>query len=152
MGTEITPHALLALAEVACAVAFAPLVLGWLPAVGRRKRSATDLYRRTFGYCMVLMPLVIAACAWFGSWRMHLAHGAASQPVAIVVGVLFGVQTVSMFYLFAMGAAMTGEQGDKPPRHPFRFAWTMFCSVAYAAYLLSTPLALIVTVIGLLDH
>jgi hypothetical protein len=68
--TEITSHALLAWAEVACAVAFAPLVLGWLPAVGGRRRSATDLYLQAFVYCMVLMPLVTAACAWFATWRL----------------------------------------------------------------------------------
>jgi hypothetical protein len=147
---EVALHTSAAWAEVACAVAFAPPMLGWLPAVGRRKRSATDLYRLTFGYCMILMTLVTAACAWFGSWRLHLAHGAASQPVAIVVGILFGLQTVIMFYLFAVGAAMNGAQGTKPPEHPFRFTWTMFCNLAYVTYLVSTPLALIVTVIGLL--
>jgi hypothetical protein len=70
-----------------------------------------------------------------------LEAGAASQPAAILVGILFGAQTVPMFYLFALGVAMTGSQGgqatsasvpfrvhhvlplrlrDLPPQHPAR--------------------------------
>ena len=151
MDTLLTTDTVKAWAEVAGAVAVAPLLVGWLPALGHRKRPASDLYSLVFGYWMVLMPLINGACAWFAAWRLHLAHGAAAEPAAIAVGVLFGVLPLFMIYMFALGAAMGGEsQADTPPKHPYRYACVMFCSWAYATYLLSIPLAVIVTIAGLI--
>jgi len=140
-------------AEVAGVAAVAPPLVGWLSAVGRRQRTASDLYAQAFQNYMILMPMLIGACAWLGAWRLHLAHGAAGQPVAIIVGVLFGAQTFIWLPMFAFGAGMGAEpQEHKPPEHPYRVACAAFCQWAYAAYLLSIPLALVVTIIGLLNH
>jgi len=147
--TLLTMDTLEAWAEVAGVVAVAPLLVGWLPAVGHRKRSASDLYLLVYGYWMALMPVINGACAWFAAWRLHLAHGSATEPAAIVAGVLFAGQTVPMFYLLALGAAMGGEsQGHTPVKRPFRYACAMFYNWAFAAYLLSIPFAMIVTAAG----
>jgi len=151
MDTLLTTDTVKAWAEVAGAVAVAPLLVGWLPALGHRKRPASDLYALVFGYWMVLMPLINGACAWFAAWRLHLAHGTATEPAAIAVGVLFAGQTVLMYSLLALGAAMGGESQERTPaKHPYRYACAMFCNWAYATYLLSIPLAVIVTVAGLI--
>jgi hypothetical protein len=142
---------LVAVAEVVLAVPLAPLLVALVPAARSGRRNATELYREAFTSTFTLMPVAIAAWAWFAAWRLHVApSGHAGQPVAIVIGVLFGVQTLAIFYFFTIGAAMTGSQGtDRPPR-PRRRAFRLSCSWSYAALLLNLPLALIVAVIRLL--
>jgi hypothetical protein len=146
----MTPHVPAAFAEVVLAVMFAPVLLAWLPAVAGHGRSETDLYRIAFSYCMFLVPPVIGVCAWFAAWRLHLASGHAGQPAAIAVGVVFTAQSLLLFYLLALGAAMSGSRGTERPKHPYRFSYRCFCSWAYAVVFLSIPLALTVTVVAVL--
>jgi hypothetical protein len=147
----VAPPLLVAAAEVVLAVLLAPVLLGCVPAAVAVGRSATDLHRLTFLCSFSLMPVAIGALAWFAAWRLPVApSGPAGQPVAIVIGVLFAVQSLVVFYFLAVGAAMGGALGKEPPVHPRWFAYRGFCSCSYAVLLLNLPLALIVAIIRLL--
>ena len=141
---------LAAAAEVVLAVLLAPVLLGLVPAVAAGRRSVTDLYRLAFACSFALMPVACGALAWFAVWRLVAPSGLASQSAAILIGVLFGVQSLVMFYVLSIGAAMSGALGEEPPAHPRWFAYRSFCSWSCAVLLLSLPLALIVAVIMLL--
>jgi hypothetical protein len=136
-----------AVADVMLAFIVAPALFACLPAIVGRRRSATDLHGLVFTHFVFLMPATFGVIAWFAAWRLQLAHGSASQPAAIVVGVLFCAESLLLCVIFSIGAAMSGSLGPDRPEHPFRFACSRFWSWTYGLALLNIPLALVVTVI-----
>jgi hypothetical protein len=129
----------------------APLLLGWIPAVTGYKRSETDVYLWTFTCCMISMPLALGACAWFACLRVPFASGHANEPVAILVAVIFAVQSLFWFYWpLSIGTAMSGSRGKERPEHPFLFPYRCFYNWAYSDILFSIPLALFVATIGII--
>jgi hypothetical protein len=138
-----------ALCQLALAIAFAPALIVCLAFTPpRRGPGKNDMNGRLAQCCVYSVPPVIGAWALFLAWRLHMPWGPRG---AIVVGILFGVESLLLAFVVAVSFAFgnPNPEGREPPDRPLIFYIGSFCIFASMLIMFSLPLALIVAVVAL---